>query len=535
MRLFHSYLLLIIFCVPFIRWYIAKGGRYADLFTIPRSISFLFLGYLFFAVLLYILVPTYREHIEPSVTIISLMIADGFPAYTDFSDENVYSILYGPSTYLFQVEFLKLFSNPILGSKIYAALCFLGGFGFVSVLLARKYGTRHALQGAFYFSLIVLLFGQVAFRNQSDSIIFLGNSLAVGSLLLSNKWSSRLLLALGIAMSVSAKFHALGYILPLIYLYYRQHGVPKLVYTGILAALLILSPFLLEAYSLKNFIITMQAYSKLELHYWLFMHNLSMAYVIFLPLLLLIYFDLRKRALRPILNNEGFWTFLFLNLMLILVCLTAAIDGAGNYHIAPFAPVAAVLFTVYHARSDDLKLAFGRQSTNYKTLFLTCMVAWFLAVSVFTVSVQKKYIWFIQDNISHEIEREVLAIKQKIEENNWRTLMGYSDQEGYTNSYYRPLLWSAIKDNSMDPIALMGRGAIGVDIPETGLKRLSAQYYDVVIIPKPGKPFTMYNWHSGHEEELVFGEGLTDVFMKNYTPLIEYKYFVLWRAKQPPL
>ncbi len=530
MRLFHSYLLFFIFSLPFVYWYIKKNGRFTDLFTAPRLISFVSLGYMFSAVALYIWVPTYREHIEPSITTISLMIAEGYPAYTTFDDPNVYSILYGPSTYLFQTEFLKLFSNPILGSKLYGALCFSAGFVVLSFFLIRKYGFSNALQGTFYYSVIVLLFAQIAFRNQSDSIIFLGNSLAVASVLLPSKWTSRLLLALGVALSVSAKFHAIGYVLPLLFLFYRQHGVQKLLYTGIVSIALAFSPFLLEAYSLTNFIVIMKAYSKLELHYWLFMHNLSMAYVIFLPLLLLMYFDFKRGAIKPILSNETFWTFLFTNAMLIMVCLTAGIDGAGSYHIAHFAPVAAVLYTIYYSRCrDDFQLAFSVRSTTYKTFFLSGIVAWILAIFVFTISVQKKYIWFIQDNSSSEIETEVLLIKKEIEDNKWRALMGYSDNEGYQNTYYRPLLWTAIEDNSLDPIALMGRRALGIAIPERSVKRITEKYYDVVIIPKPGKPFSMSNWHN--IQQMTFGKDLPKLFNQNYSPVIEYRHFILWQAK----
>ncbi len=530
MRLFHSYLLFFIFSLPLIYWYIRKSGQFSDLFTVPRLISYLSLGYMFCTVALYIWVPTYREHIEPSITTISLMIADGYPAYTQFDDSNVYSILYGPTTYLFQSEFLKLFSNPILGSKVYGALCFVIGFAVLSYFLIRKYGVRYSLQGLFYFSIFVLLYYQVAYRNQSDSIIFLGSSLAVASLLSPSKWTSRLLLAFGVALSVSAKFHAVGYVLPLLYFFYRQHGVKQLIVIGIASAALALSPFLLETYSLSNFLTTMQAYSKLKLHYWLFLHNLSMAYVIFLPLLLLIYTDLRNKKIKPLLSNESFWTFLFTNAMMILVCLTAGIDGAGSYHIAPFAPVVAVLYTIYYSRHrDEFQHQFSSRGITYKTLLMTGMVAWCLAISVFTVSVQKKYIWFIQDHSSRAIETEVLLIKKEIEKNNWRVLMGYSSEEGYQKTYYRPLLWSAIKDNSMDPIAMMGRRAVGVPIPEIGVNRIAKKYYDIVIIPKPGKPFSMYNWHD--TQQSVYGDDLPKLFDQNYSPLKEYEHFVLWQAK----
>ena len=135
----------------------------------------------------------------------------------------------------------------------------------------------------------------------------------------------------------------------------------------------------------------------------------------------------------------------------------------------------------------------------------------------------------MQDHSSRAIETEVLLIKKEIEKNSWRVLMGYSSEEGYQKTYYRPLLWSAIKDNSMDPIAMMGRRAVGVPIPEIGVDRIAEKYYDIVIIPKPGKPFSMYNWHDAQQS--VFGDDLAKLFIQNYSPMKEYEHFVLWQAK----
>jgi len=530
MRLFYSYILFFLLCFPLVTFYVIKRDIASFAPVLPRFISCILVGTLLSALLFYVVVPTYREHIEPSITIISLMISEGYPAYTRFDDPNVYSILYGPTTYLFQSIFLQLFSDPILGSKVYGVVCFLIAMILLTAILVRKYNRQIAIQGITYFSITVLLFAQVSFRNQSDSIIILGNAMAVSSLLLPSTWVSKLMLASGSALAMSAKFHAAGYILPLLYLFYQKHGLKSLALIAISSVGLVFSPFMLDAYSLPNFLGIMQAYSKLKIHYWLFAHNLSMAYVIFMPLLMLMFHDLRKSTFRSLSGNESMWTFVLTNIMIVLVCLTAAIDGAGSYHIVHFAPVIAVLYAVYYARNTDDYASLLQFAGKYKkTILLSGAAAWFLAIVVFIGSVQKKYFWFIDENISFALHDEVLEIRDEIARHKWRAFMGYSGESGYTKTFYRPLLWPALKDNSYDPVALMGRQAVGVNIPDTLQERISSQYYDVIIIPKPGRPFSMYNWHDSTRN--IFDSNIPVAFEKNYISAIEYKNFVLWKAR----
>lgn len=524
-------MLFLIASAPLVYWYNRYSNGLKDLFTAPRLVSSIVVVYMTVAVIAYVYVPTYREHIEPSIATISLMIADGYPAYTKFDNLDVYSILYGPVTYIFQSYILPLFSNPIFGSKVYGATCFFAGFLLVWRGLYKKFGTYITLQGILYLLIVVLLFGQIAYRNQSDSIIFLGVSLSVFSVLLQPTWLSRVLLVIGVALSVSAKFHSVGYVLPLVFFYYRQYGFKNLAILGVISFILASTPFLLESYNFQNYISIMQAYSKLEIYYWLFLHNLSMAYVLFLPLLLLMYLDVWKTPIRPLLLNESLWTFVVTNIMIILVCLTAGIDGAGSYHLVQFAPAAAVLYAIYYSRYQiDIGHNYWIRSVGVKNLVMTVMIAWMLAILTFFISVQKKYIRFIYENASYEIQHEMYQIKGEIENNKWRVLMGYSDEQGYNKTFYRPILWSATKDNSLDPIALMGRHAVGIPIPDTTMRRISEKYYDVVIIPKPGKPFSMYNWHK--PDQLIFGTEIPRSFLINYTPLKEYKHFTLWGANR---
>lgn len=532
MRLFHSFILFILLCLPFVSWYQLRSrqARVPDIFDIPKLILWVTPGYLLIAVVLYILAPTYREHIEPLITVVSLMIADGKPAYTSFDDPNIYSILYGPTTYLFQSYFIPLFSNPILGSKVYGAGCFLLGALTVFVSVVWKYGRKTAIQGLFYFAVIVLLFGQVSFRNQSDSTIILGNSLAMVTALMPSSWFSMMLLAFGSALSINAKFTAAGYILPLAIIFYRQHGIKRLFVIALLAVVFMFAPFLMKAYDLKNFMIIMKAYSQLAVHPRFFMHNLSTAFVIFLPLLYLFLVSIKTSASSQY-RTDSHLTLLLTVIMAVAVSYVGAIDGAGSYHLVHFAPTVMVLYALLTANNKiQVREYVATKSTMSRTLYMTGFLAWMLAILAFVISVQRAYIEFINENASIEVANEILAIKDEILRHKWTTLMGVSDRQSYENTFYRPLLWPAIKDNIFDAVPVMGRQAVGITLPDKTYEKFANQLFDVVIVPNSGEPFSLENWHT--PGKLTFGDDMPILFKANYHPDKIYRYFTLWKANR---
>lgn len=531
MRIFYGLILYFILSLPFVFWYVRKSGRRVpSLFSIPIGIGYLAVGYFLIAMFLYVLVPTYREHIEPSITTITLMFLDGMPVYTTFKDPQVYSVFYGPNTYLIQAGFLKLFSNPILGSKIYGVSCVLLGMAGLFLLLARRYGKRIAVYSLFYFSITVLLFAQVSFRNQSDSIILLGNSIAVSSVLLPAGWLSMLLLAIGSALSINAKFHTAGYILPLFVFIFRQHGIKRLVVVGIGTIILIFIPFLFKAFDIHNFFVLMEGYSKLPIHAWLFRDNLSVAIVIFLPLLFLMYVDARKHELH-LYKNHGLATLLLTIFSFTAICFIAGIDGAGSYHLAPFAPTIAVLYAIFKSRNLSSESEFVlSQGAGFRILYIAIFFGWALTTFTYIVSIHRHYITFVEENYSTDVEKEVLKIRDVIASHNWTATIGYTDRKGYDSTFYRPLLWPVVKNDVLDPVAMMGREVVGLKIPQASFNEFYDQDFDVVVLPNTGKPFSMRNWHN--PDLLVFGNNFSKRFTQLYVPYIKYKYFVIWRAKR---
>jgi hypothetical protein len=129
-----------------------------------------------------------------------------------------------------------------------------------------------------------------------------------------------------------------------------------------------------------------------------------------------------------------------------------------------------------------------------------------------------------------EIKNEVVAITNELIDKNLQITMGYSDFEGYSHTYFRPLLWPILKNNLLDPVALMELQNSGSSLPNATIAKFANQEFDIVIVPKQGEPFSMENWYAPHSP--LFGNLLPEVFAANYHIFKKYHYFNLWQANR---
>lgn len=530
MRLFYGFLSFFLLVFPFVRWYLHKNNRVPNFFNIHGVVIIIVVVCYLMSMLLHLWLPTFREHIEPGLTDVSLMFLAGFPVYPPLSDPNVYSLLYGPNTYLLQAGFLKIFSNPIFAVKLYGITCILSGMAVLYYAINKKFNRRIASLGLFYYSAIALLFGQVSFRNHADCTIFLGSTLAVASVLLPSSWVSMLLLAAGSAVAINAKFHSAAFIIPLLIMFYRQHGLTRLCITAAISVALTVLPFTLDLVNFSNFIAILSVFSNIWLHPISFVHNFWMSLTIMLPVVYLFYVEIKSNNTAGI-DRDIPLTFALLCVMVVGVSIVGSVDGGGIHHIAPFAPVFSVLLVMLYSRNKDrLDIFMANQGIRFKAVCMTAFIAWFASMLTFTYSMQKKIVQFASENYSHEVRDEVLAIRNMLIDKNWQVLMGYTDHPNHKYTFYRSLLWPVTKGNIVDPSVLAGRQAGGLKIPDSTIDKFSKQYFDVILLPKNGKPFNMDNWHN--RKLMLFGEKLPLLFEENYYPWKKYKYFVLWRAKR---
>ncbi|MDH5182174.1 MAG: hypothetical protein OEY07_21140, partial [Gammaproteobacteria bacterium] len=310
----------------------------------------------------------------------------------------------------------------------------------------------------------------------------------------------------------------------------RQHGMVKLGWTIVLACGMIILPFTLPGVSISGYLALISAYSGLWVHPLAITHNIWMTLTMLVPVLYLLYVD-KKTAPDGRLDRDLFWTLLLTLAMVFGVGVLGAVDGAGIYHMAPFAPLFSVLFVILYDRNKDrLPTFMDGFDKQARALYLAVFVAWFASMAFFTSSAQKKVLNYAWDNHSVELRDEVLSIRDFLQGRYQQVLIGYTDHPNHKLTYVRSWLWPVVKGNVVDPVVFAGRQAVGLDLPEATLKRFGQQYYDVIIMPGEGEPYSMDNWHN--RKLLVFGEQLPVLFRQNYVVWKTWPHFTLWRAKR---
>ncbi|MBN4080260.1 hypothetical protein JYT31_01210 [Beggiatoa alba] len=492
----------------------------------------LFIPLLFYlyTIATYLNVDTFRQHVEPTMVIQAQLIAAGQGIYTELNAADRFSLQYGPTTYIITAFFVNFFDNPILGSKIYGIVMSLFGLAILFYTIRRKFTFQIAFMGIVYCVLAYLLLAEISFRNQADSLLLFSVIIAIAGLFYKQKYVSIFLLSFGIALAVNAKAHAVLYFMPIVYLYFYYHGKKNIYGIVILTALFTGSIFLLPQFDLYNYLIWLSAATKHGFSIALFGKNIAISLLFVFPAILL--YKIGRSATNDaavgVTKSIEAKAFKILILSMVLVSTVASKNGAGIHHILPFTPIIVVFIAFFLSDLDKEKLKSIIRTREKSVIVFILILAWLFAMGADIVKEQKQYFKFIQNEKGSGVFKEISSLKEKY--GNYVMLMGYSNAASYKPTYYRPMIFSPMQGNVLDPVALMDMELSGMEIPESTIQKFVSQVFDIVLIPKGGKPFSMKN--SYYPNRPLFGDAIPKVFLANYILLEQSLYFEVWASKR---
>ena len=88
-------------------------------------------------VVLYVAMPAYFDHVEPSVAAVSWVVMQGQQAYPDQASAGMYGLPYGPMLFLGNGLTMLLLGPSIITSKVAGAVATVASL-FALVLAARR-------------------------------------------------------------------------------------------------------------------------------------------------------------------------------------------------------------------------------------------------------------------------------------------------------------------------------------------------------------------------------------------------------------
>jgi hypothetical protein len=480
--------------------------------------------------LIYAFSPSFIDHIEPSVAMKSLLAGVGGEVYTGLDSVDRISTLYGPSCFIFSMLFQKIIPDPIYASKLAGVFSALGGIVILFLLFRKTVRAYVYLFSLGYMILIFLLFRHFSFWNRPDSAIIFGCCLSCAGLMISRKSISVFLTALGIGIAVNAKVHAFLYLLPLLPLYIQLKGLRIFPITILLSCIIILLPYwLFDSFSLANYIDWLLSSGKHPFRLLLFLQSLSHILILSVPVVVMaIMVWLNNNNTGQKMSSTG-WSVVLLVISGLLVSLISAKAQAGYYHILGFAPIIATLL-VYQLKICE------KDGPGYTTLFIKhkrvvisigLSLAIVLAVGVFKG--QKKVVEYLAADQSHDVRNDLHQITSKY--NDKSIMMGYGGLKGYENSFLRPLLFDAGASEFVDAPALMDMLASGIKMPDMTIQKVSSRPFDIILIPKGDRPFSLKSFYLPHER--LFAPEFVTAFNANYHLVDSTDYYTVWAALQP--
>lgn len=487
------------------------------------------LVFLFFAVFLgigawYLSLPGYAGEVEPMISSVSWLVSHGKPLYHGLDDSVRYSVLYGPSVYLTNGLFLKVFGASLASTKLASLLASLLGLAFLYGALARR---KNDLVAALAVLLAVFYFwaqGFSIYLVRPDAFLVFAVCFALFALQRTSRWLAVIAVGTALGFAANLKIHAPLYFLPLGVLFLRRHGGRRFIQALALALMVTFSPFLaFPQISLTNYLLWLRE----ALGHGLCLETLPatsrFGALLLLPLLTVTLLD----------EEKGFWwlkdRLLGASLALALggTLVLSTKPGAGLVHLLPlipsfiFLPAEHLLQLPGNAwepmRKSSRRLLLGRGALGI--LFITM----FLTGSVHAYRSSMLVGW--QNRNASDLVRDIEGI---MVDNPGVTLSMAcgGENEFFHNTYARPLLVFNNNPLLIDPIAVMDCCKAGVGLSENTFTAIKRGTVGAWLVPRGQKPFQKANWYTPHEE--IFPERFLDCFLENYSPQDHSKYFDLW-------
>jgi hypothetical protein len=453
--------------------------------------------------LAYLAFPGYLDHLEATATLLGRALGEGAGLWPDVQTDHSYrGLLYGPALAETQWLAAQLPGDPIFTSKIPGVACLL-----LSAVLLWPH-TQHGLARC---TLLMLLpFGYLLFWTRAEPMFLLLVSLA-GSLTLRAQAQAGmqaeplyLPLCIGLLMGWASayKLHAGLYVLTAWLCLSPRWSVRQALLVAVPAAAIWLLSFVPAGpHSIQGFL----SYLGLAAHHGLKLEtgvkNAWLALFLALPMALAAWG--RQLPLHARLQCALFAA------VLALLALIGAKPGAGQHHLLPMVPIAALMWqrmsSTAPLRSRALALAAA-----------LCFAPSALANSSYICQV----IWRDLDTMqSARQELKDLSARHP------QAVMGLGGRHDYALTGLRPLLPTAASAQ-VDYASYMDLEFAGLDDSSLRQAMLDCRI-PVLLMPRQDAPFSMFSFYT---YQGLFTPMLRRAYLSRYEVIDQTPHFLIARC-----
>lgn len=466
----------------------------------------------------YLIYPGYLDHGEPSVTLLSWRLLEGFPVFLDFDDSALISNVYGPMTYVVHAVSFWLFEPSIIAGKTasFVAATLIPIFVFLS---QRHRGNSQAAIGAILACGLVLFHVPFSIWNRPDSFMALLVVIAVWAANASDpgrsEWSKSVIIALAAGLAVGMKLHAGAYFAPVVLFHCasENRGFKTFVAMAAIGLAMVLLPFAFSVFSFSAFVDWIVLHAHKDSSSVFGSKFVRYGFLYFTPVLFYLA-ALRWSGNSHSLAEKVYFGVFVVSLVAILFPATKV--GAGTHYFYPFLVIII----------DQVLRQAGRVEVH-KAWIWGLVGGLAMAVLIVGIPVQKRFYRALHWKDIEEIQSEIRTI---MKENQGRTIeIGFGKNLAtYPRTLSRTLLVFAGHPYSIDSAPAMETNKWNIPLPEETLSMLRHCKTDLWLIPVGEQPFTMIGYYG----ELALAPVFADAFNAGYGRVKSYKYFDIWACKK---
>ncbi|PUE29523.1 hypothetical protein B9Z35_10025 [Limnohabitans sp. Jir61] len=475
--------------------------RYAGLIhTLSKPLTYAAFIFTASCSILYLFYPNFIDHLEPTITQITLIWMQGGDLYPPIDAPSKHGLLYGPALYWVQYPFLAISNDLILSSKLPSVLA----FNAACCLLFYSY--KNALSRAYL--LLLLPFNLILFWNRAEPYFVLLVALAVFVIEQQPK-SQALLLGVLAGLASSFKAHGILYILPFL-IFFCNYSFRHSVQFAIAFSLICLSFFLDRQTSLLQYFEYLKLATMHGISFAYFEKNLFFLLLTWVPIALTFKYTTTSKF-----DAYRWFGVVFIE---ILVVIAGSKPGAGVHHLIPIVVLNSFLY--------DIQL---RQIHSTDVKFSSIKIG-FVILALYVLSFVWKNIYESEIKSNAVIESQFQA-KQEIQILNEKfpnLLMGVTDKENdnYRLTFLRPYL--------VKPTASQFEFAGFMDLNYSGVSdklfatELEHCKYKYIAMPNSGAPFSIVNFYT---DQPLFSEVTRNAFHDHYRPQYIGAFFSVYECR----
>jgi hypothetical protein len=288
-------------------------------------------------------------HDDGNMLSITAAYIHGQPLYHSRFAPALYSILYGPATFLVWVPILARFSDPLRALHVGTLVANVTNLVVIFLLLRERVSRRAALLLLPIATAFLLSFPQILFGIRGDPWLLLFTSLGLYSALRRNLFLAAITSGIFSGLSIDFKFTVLPVVCLILAILHRRHGLRATLTSGFVCATSALAIFLLPGISLLNYFEWLGLAGRQHLLGSNFISALLDASFLIVPCLLIVFFAPRFHQRTTL----GYFVPTLCGLALAGCIVAASKDGAGPWHLWPMIPF-LLLWTGYEASSHGI-------------------------------------------------------------------------------------------------------------------------------------------------------------------------------------